>query len=255
MFKCGRNHQRFHRWPSVRAALVGGRNSNVRDDWAKNCWRDWFTSVKGQVTEYSEITKLSITQMSSEEKVNGLSIRWHKAVVRSGLVHHFACADFFPVPEKKDVLSDPVRAWNAGRAYALAGGKRTTYQAGYVWGQSLIAEQVLLSPDSWGWAMSEPGWVPFWTPLFQASEALEELASCSCTKSYVARCLWFKRDLVCTARCKCGGSCVWSVRSYSEASYQIKPDTCWYVDMVHYIIMHDVQFRISNMNNVAFCLD
>ena len=63
-----------------------------------------------------------MTQMSSEERVNGLSIRWHKAVVRSGLVHHFVCADFFPVSEKKDVLSNPFRARNAGRAYALAGG-------------------------------------------------------------------------------------------------------------------------------------
>ena len=33
---------------------------------------------------------------------------------------HFAQADFFPVPEKKDVLSDPVRAWNVGRAFALS---------------------------------------------------------------------------------------------------------------------------------------
>ena len=38
--------------------------------------------VKRQVTDYSEITKLSMTQMSSEERVNVLSIRWHKAVVR-----------------------------------------------------------------------------------------------------------------------------------------------------------------------------
>ena len=67
-------------------------------------------SLPRQRAGQSEITKLSMTQMSSEERVNGLSIRWHKAIVRSGLVHHCACADFFPVPEKKDMLSDPVRA-------------------------------------------------------------------------------------------------------------------------------------------------
>ena len=33
---------------------------------------------------------------------------------------HFAYADVFPAPEKKDVLSDHVRAWNAGIAFALA---------------------------------------------------------------------------------------------------------------------------------------
>ncbi len=68
------------------------------------------TSVKEQVIEYSETTKLSITWMSSKESVRGLCIRWQNAAVRSGLVHHFAYADFFPVPEKKDVLSHPVRA-------------------------------------------------------------------------------------------------------------------------------------------------
>ena len=73
--------------------------------------------------------------------------------------------------------------------------KRTTYHTRYVWGQSLIAEQVLPSPDSWGWAMSEFGWVLFWTPLSQASEALEELVSCSCTKSCVGRCSCFKKGL------------------------------------------------------------
>ena len=50
--------------------------------------------------------------------------------------------------------------------------KRVTYQAGYVWGQSLVAEQTLPSPASWGWVESECGWVPFWTPLPRAAKAL-----------------------------------------------------------------------------------
>ena len=48
--------------------------------------------------------------------------------------------------------------------------------------QSLVAEQVLPSPSSWGWVKSESGWVPFWTPLPRAAKALEELVSCGCTK-------------------------------------------------------------------------
>ena len=32
----------------------------------------------------------------------------------------FCISRFLSVPEKKDVLSVPVRAWNAGRAFALA---------------------------------------------------------------------------------------------------------------------------------------
>ncbi len=85
--------------------------------------------------------------------------------------------------------------------------KRVTYQAGYVWGQSLVANQVLPSPGSWGWTHTESGWVPFWTPLPPAAKALEELVSCGCTKSCAGKCSCYKRGLVCTARCKCGGNC------------------------------------------------
>ena len=35
--------------------------------------------------------------------------------------------------------------------------KRTTHQAGYVWGQSIIAKQVLPSPSLWGLVKSETG--------------------------------------------------------------------------------------------------
>ena len=41
-------------------------------------------------------------------------------MTKCGCELHFAYAAFFPVPEKNDVLSDPVRAWNEGRAFLLA---------------------------------------------------------------------------------------------------------------------------------------
>ena len=46
------------------------------------------TSIKGQVAEYSETAKLSLTLLSYEVIVRGLSIREHNVVVRSGLVLH-----------------------------------------------------------------------------------------------------------------------------------------------------------------------
>ena len=95
---------------STGAALVGGKYLNVRDDWANICWRALLTSVKGQVVEYKETTKLSKTLISSDGSVRGLSIRWHNVIVSSGLVAHLRYDDFFLVPEKKDVLSHLVRA-------------------------------------------------------------------------------------------------------------------------------------------------
>ena len=53
--------------------------------------------------------------------------------------------------------------------------KRTTHQTGYVWGQSIIAKQVLPIPNLWGWANSETGRVPFWTAVPRAAKAINVL--------------------------------------------------------------------------------
>ena len=82
---------------SIRVALVGGRYSNV--------WIDWAKSVKVEVVEYKETTKLSKTLTSSNKSVRGVSIRLHNAVVSSGLVAHLRYADFFTVPGKKKIRS------------------------------------------------------------------------------------------------------------------------------------------------------
>ena len=92
--------------------------------------------------------------------------------------------------------------------------KSATYQAGYVWGQSPVTEQVLPSP---GWVESESGWVSFWTPLPRAAKALEELVSCGCTKTCAGKCSCYKRSLVCTARCKCAG------KYYKDTNWQLTP--------------------------------
>ena len=44
--------------------------------------------------------------------------------------------------------------------------KRATYQAGYCWGQVMIAAPELPSPSDWGWTRKEPnGWEVCWTTL------------------------------------------------------------------------------------------
>ena len=106
---------------STRAALVGGRYSNVQDPKVNICWHAWLIYVKEQLTEYSETTKITMTLISSEESMIGPTISWHSEAAKSDLVNHFSYSDFFLMPEKKEVLSDPVKAWNAGKAYALAG--------------------------------------------------------------------------------------------------------------------------------------
>ena len=81
--------------------------------------------------------------------------------------------------------------------------KRTTHQAGYAWGQSIIAKQVLPSPSLWSWVKSETGWVPSWTALPRAAKVMNVLISCGCT----GRSSCYNKGIVCTARCRCSGHC------------------------------------------------
>ena len=63
--------------------------------------------------------------------------------------------------------------------------KRAAYQAGHVWGQTLVAEPKLPTPACWGWEKGEDdsGWTPLWTTLPEAAKACHELIKCGCKKS------------------------------------------------------------------------
>ena len=85
--------------------------------------------------------------------------------------------------------------------------KRTTHQAEYVWGQSIIAKQVLPSPSLWGWVKPEIGWVPSRTALPRAAKVMNGLISCGCTTSCTGKCSRYNKGIVCTARCRCSRPC------------------------------------------------
>ena len=71
--------------------------------------------------------------------------------------------------------------------------KPATYQAGYCWGQVMIAAPELPSSGDWGWKRKEPsGWEiqVCWTNLPEATKACRELLRCGCKKGcrYQCRC-------------------------------------------------------------------
>ena len=85
--------------------------------------------------------------------------------------------------------------------------KRAVYQAGYVWGQSLLTQQELPSPGNWGWEECEGEWIPKWTDLPEACVACHELIRCGCKKSCHGRCKCYTSNLSCTSLCACLGHC------------------------------------------------
>ena len=54
--------------------------------------------------------------------------------------------------------------------------KRVVYEAGHIWGQSLIGDPEVPSPDSWGWkrATYDSSWTPCWTYLPEAAQELSK---------------------------------------------------------------------------------
>ena len=87
--------------------------------------------------------------------------------------------------------------------------KRAVYQAGYIWGQSLIGVPEMPSPSSWGWerADEQSPWTPFWTTLPEASKACQQLLRCGCKTNCRNRCKCSRANLKCTLLCFCSGQC------------------------------------------------
>ena len=91
--------------------------------------------------------------------------------------------------------------------------RRAAYQGGHVWGQMLLRNPELPSPDQWGWVKHSSGeWIPCWTVLPDASKACLELKHCGCKTGCQRRCTCKKLQLHCTALCACTGECAWSMQ-------------------------------------------
>ena len=68
--------------------------------------------------------------------------------------------------------------------------RRTAYQAGYCWGQMMVAAAELPPPSEWWWMKSDTGW-----------------DRCGCKKGCRGQCKCRKAALQCTALCHCSGQC------------------------------------------------
>ena len=96
--------------------------------------------------------------------------------------------------------------------------RRAAYQAGHIWGQSLVADPVVPPPEQWGWKRVDDSssssnsenqaLSPCWTILPEAASACLELIKCRCKVGYTGRCSCVKANLQCTDLCLCMGQCL-----------------------------------------------
>ena len=69
---------------------------------------------------------------------------------------------------------------------------RAAYYADHVWGQFLMAIQVLPLPEEWGWKYDSGKLIPDGADLPEASSAVRDLVKCRCNP-----------EKGCHGRCKC----------------------------------------------------
>ena len=81
--------------------------------------------------------------------------------------------------------------------------KRAVFQAGHIWGHSLVGEPNIPSLDLWGWerAKDDFPWIA------EAAKGCQELLKCGCKKDCTKRCKCVKANLPCTQLCFCSGQC------------------------------------------------
>ena len=85
--------------------------------------------------------------------------------------------------------------------------KRTSYQAGHIWGHALKPSPTIPSPQDWGWVLDDGHWRPLWTTLPKITKSCQEMIKCGCKTGCRGGCSCRKVNLHCTALCKCRDEC------------------------------------------------
>ena len=82
--------------------------------------------------------------------------------------------------------------------------KRAAFQAGHIWGQSVVLDPALPCPSKWGWLKDGNKWKVVWTSIEPISKSCRELTKCGCKiKCGGERCKCSKVGTGCTPLCSC----------------------------------------------------
>jgi hypothetical protein len=185
-------------------ALTGcDQTSSFASKGKKTAWGTW--AVFGEVTPAFS----ALSEVPTEESIqNVLPLLEHFVVLMYDRTSTSTALD----DARKELFSRKGRSIDLippTSAAFLQHAKRSAYQAGHIWGQTLVPSPVLPSPDCWGWMKGHSQlWEPRWSTLPQASKCCLEFLKCGCSeKGCRGRCKCVKAEVLCTALCKCGGEC------------------------------------------------
>lgn len=81
--------------------------------------------------------------------------------------------------------------------------RRSTFQGGFIWGQSTVCQPFIPSPVERGWTKKYGVWQVKWITLSPIADSCKELKKCACKTECKGRCTCFKSALKCTGLCEC----------------------------------------------------
>ena len=85
---------------------------------------------------------------------------------------------------------------------------RTSYQAGYLWRQS-VEELDIPDPGQWGWKTDSKGdFQPLWTTSQPSVTVKNFIETCSCKTGKCKSCKCTRANVACLSICECGRGCI-----------------------------------------------
>ena len=121
------------------------------------------------------------------------------ALIRLNKFQKSSDDDLRKLPQRREALSQHV--------------KRSCYQAGYLWQESLL-DFPLPDPTEWGWKYDEiNGHTPQWLEILSSIDLEKFVTTCSCKSGKCKLCKCAKLNTACIRMCGCDRKCEESKRS------------------------------------------
>ena len=176
------------------SSLTGKGKCKAWDTWFNAEIKDEFTRIFKELGDQPEV--VTMEQMEIIEQFICLLYGVSEGSLAANRLNKFQKStddDLRKLPPSREALSQHV--------------KRSCYQAGYLWQESL-SDLVLPEPTEWGWTYDAiNGYTPQWLSISSSVDLEKFTTTCSCKAGKCKKCKCAKSDMACIRMCGCDRKC------------------------------------------------
>ena len=176
------------------SSLTGKGKCKAWDTWFNSEYKDEFTRVFKELGDQPEV--VTVEQMEKIEQFIFLLYGVSEGSLAAHRLNKFQKStddDVRKLPPSREALSQHV--------------KRSCYQAGYLWQESL-SDLSLPEPTEWGWTYDAiNGYIPLWLSAFSSVDLEKFITTCTCITAKCKQCKCAKSELACIRMCRCDRKC------------------------------------------------